>query len=423
MSYQEKLYEFLEQELPVEQENELFTELASNAELRSEMKDVLSMNRAVASDARAFTVPVGSVKSVFSTLGYMAPAAVGAGAATGFLAFVKSGYGVAAASLLSALVTTGVFFGLGGVIPSSDTTEPEVAVPVIAERFEPIEMDMVLLPAPEPPKANAAVQSGVFNQHTQTRERVGANADGLGLANDAVTQDKQPDMHQGIHNNGVVGTNLPPAKRNVVESSYSYAIEPVHAMSVTDSRSIDVFSSGKARPESAPLYSLPGSFFPSPDYFVVEVRQMTTWSMDNPDVSPAANAGPANFAVSLGIPTAKESRVVLDFGRESYYMNFTQHLNNGGSVTHRKNPLMWWGGVGYRHIFNPDGVVQPFTQAVIGAAEAGPMGRLMAGAEVSLSTSIKLFGAVEGSSMFYSLDGTNYLSSNLGVVYGLSLNL
>lgn len=408
MSYQDQLYEFLEDELPVEQETGLFAELASNAELRTEMKDVLSMQRAVGADTRAFAVPAASVQGVFSSLGYMAPAAAGAGAASGMLALLKSGYGVAAAGLMGALVTTATFFGLGGTLSSSETipSGKETPASAIAE-FSPVDIEMTL-PAPEPAPRALSSSSAIAAETLVSRSEA--------LSSSVVAGTK-------VAASSFTATERLTTSRNVLTpSDLSFDLDVVQPMESLNSVVDQVQIGDGQRNTSVPMYALPESLFASPSYFVFELRQMTTWSLDNPDVSPQANAGPANFAISLGIPTAEESRVVLDFGRESFYMNFTQHLDNGGSVVHRKNPLMWWGGVGYRHLFNVHGTVQPFVQGIVGAAETGPMGRLMLGTEVSLSTSIRLFGAVEGSSLFYSLDGNDYWSSNLGLVYGLTLN-
>jgi hypothetical protein len=72
---EELLISYVDGELPIEQEHQLFAHLAANTnDVRSVMREMLAIRAAVQSDTEAFTPPPMATAGIFSTLGMNAPA-------------------------------------------------------------------------------------------------------------------------------------------------------------------------------------------------------------------------------------------------------------------------------------------------------------------------------------------------------------
>jgi hypothetical protein len=69
----EMLHLFVDGELSSSQEHILFSELAGNDDLQSEMRELLSIRDSVQNDIEAFTPPVEATQGVFSRLGFTNP--------------------------------------------------------------------------------------------------------------------------------------------------------------------------------------------------------------------------------------------------------------------------------------------------------------------------------------------------------------
>jgi hypothetical protein len=77
----EKLTLLLDGELDPGQEEALMAEIDNSPELQEEMDQLLSIREALVKDTEAFTPPAAVTSSVFSAIGYMAPASAGGTAA------------------------------------------------------------------------------------------------------------------------------------------------------------------------------------------------------------------------------------------------------------------------------------------------------------------------------------------------------
>lgn len=103
----EKLTLMLDGELDPLQEQELMAEIEANPELQEEMDQLISIREAIITDTEAFTPPAAVTSSVFSSIGYMAPASIGSSAAVSTITPLVQSFII---PVLSALLISGGTF-------------------------------------------------------------------------------------------------------------------------------------------------------------------------------------------------------------------------------------------------------------------------------------------------------------------------
>jgi|GEM_PF-6268907 len=108
----EKLTLMLDGELDPGQEQELMSEIESNPDLQEEMDQLISIREALVRDTEAFTPPAAVTSSIFSSIGYMAPATAGSAATSAVTPLVQS--------LLMPVITALLISGGTLIFTSSD---------------------------------------------------------------------------------------------------------------------------------------------------------------------------------------------------------------------------------------------------------------------------------------------------------------
>ena len=143
-SASEKLILYLDGELDPIQEQELFDQLAADAELQSEMNELISIRETVSNDAEAFTPPLEATQAVFNSVGISNPSSN----VVSMPWFTKFGKPVAAA-LIASLVTT--FYLV-------DFYETKITELENKQNFSPkveeVSLNMIAKPLEEPTNSN-----------------------------------------------------------------------------------------------------------------------------------------------------------------------------------------------------------------------------------------------------------------------------
>lgn len=98
----------LDGELDRTQEQRLFDSLSSDADLQSELQDMLAIRESVRGDTEAFTPPAATSKAIFASLGYAPPS--GVTKAPFWKAILSRKPAIVAAAIVAALFTGGMLY-------------------------------------------------------------------------------------------------------------------------------------------------------------------------------------------------------------------------------------------------------------------------------------------------------------------------
>lgn len=478
MNYSEMLHDFLDSSLNSSGEETLFRALASDDELRFEMKYLLKLRDAVRDDDEAAVVPIASTNAIFSQLGYTAPAAlVGAaggavGTQAGLWPLLKSAGGYLLAMLVGAVVTSGIFIlnddsadtrlaTAGGPSAAAQTQNP--APPQVAEtRTAPAvstgtagtigEGNNMSVERSADRSAAAVVENGRKNPAQRLSGNVGANGSTEIVASNAKNGATDAAARQrGPNGNGTATDVTAAASRK--EDAPQSPLNTEQPASATD-RGTELL---EATPQQSPLadpatieenLSEPpagesrSGTIASPTPFTFEEEKSDEWR--RPTISLGVRAAALPFelkSATTALPEASQSvdnitasisyhapfhrnlAFVFEGGKESYLLTFNEHRRDGRVLVHEAQPSVFWAGVGGRYSFAPQSAFNPFVQAVLGGSEAGMIGRTMAGLQWSLNDQIGLMGGLEYNVAAYRFQGETTISPKLGANFGITFNL
>ncbi|MGE3802430.1 MAG: hypothetical protein AB7H80_15545 [Candidatus Kapaibacterium sp.] len=456
MNYSELLHDFVENSLSTQHEETLFQALAVDEELRFELKYLLTLRDTIREDEEAGFVPLATTDSIFRTLGYTAPIAVGAGGGVaasqiGLISLIKTWGGYLVASLVGTLLATSVFLMVDdkreivyadrGTTATENSVEasPSVTPPTQAANSASIETDGVQERIT--PSASRGVQQGA---HTEPLRNQGTSRS---------TERQITKTTQSTERSKTSSATTPEVPSLSAEST---SVDPVAntALTTSDSKSADTQESRNDNREVvantiAPIYETDNITEPrssasrsvekvdnsvhdpvnyikqQPAPFSAHVRGITVpVDLKTSKLQlPVADPGLENFALGISYPLNPNFSVVLEGGKESYLLSFTTPKDDGRVFLHEVQPSLIWGGVGLRYNLLTTSSFTPFSQLMIGGStDAGLMGRGMIGANWGLTNNIGLTAGVEYSLVGYRYLGDLNFSDRLGLTYGLTID-
>lgn len=406
----EALYAFMDGELEIPDEQRLFDALAGNPELRTEMKDILSIRSAVHRDqlfpspsvetgilAAAGLTPAGS-----AVVGGAGAAAVSASAPwwEGLQSLVYTAGGLVAGALVmfSVMSTTPSDKGSdlasgGGAVPPSQqqpviTGAPsQQPTPVIA-RVDTVYIRRVVVPVEQPAVPLVATTTPVVETNEPSTEVTTESTLMIGSS---------PSVDPLSASRSIVAQDI------YTESPYGSAA------------SQGLLSSDRVSPRAS---TLPLTF---------GFRTLAS-GLDASEPTPESVTSTLlpNTAFSLTIPLSEQHRIGVEMGTESFVQNFTG-FDGYRQAEWTQTPVLFWMGATYQFSsinFEILPGLQPFAMATVGAAfSQGPIGRGTIGLAYQPAGPVRITVGLDGSALFYTFQNSWFTSTKWGLSYGLSIDL
>ena len=397
LSPDEALYAFMDGELEIHDEQRLFDALAGNPELRTEMKDILSIRNAVHRDV---LFPSPAVESGILAAAGLAPAAA---------PLTAVGTAVAGASSWLASLTP-LLYTAGGVIagalvmlsvlraPQGTTTDMMAAGP--SNTVPPSSADVVAgRPAEAAPPVIVRVDTVYVRKvivPVEPQERP------LTVATTSDASAPQPTPADE-------STDSP-----VVVSSAPIASPDVRSLQST-SASNGIMTASPISPRTAM------------NPVILGFRTLAS-GLNAAEPTPQAvqDAMLPNTAFSLTIPLSAYHRVGVEMGSESFTQTFSG-TDGIRPAEWQQTPVLFWLGATYQ--FTPWNLellpgLSPFAQATVGAAfSQGPVGRGTVGLAYQPIGPVRMTVGLDGSALFYQFQNSWFTTTKWGLSYGLSVDL
>ncbi|MFZ9870985.1 MAG: hypothetical protein ACO3E0_07530 [Candidatus Kapaibacteriota bacterium] len=380
-SPEEALDAYLDGELPVTSEQDLFDELQSSTELRTVLRDTLSIRRAVQSDS--MIPPTGGEAALLSAIGLVtAPAAAAVVHGTGA---ASSWFGSNLTPLLTAAggLVAGFFLALS--LKSGASGEPPTATTSSAS---------VVAPGPAP-----ALPVG-------------------------------PPVPDTVYAVRYVAVQVPqPVEAPATESEAPVAISALH-LQQTPSLSVPpstTFSASDLAP-STPLGTT-SALWSAPSAIPVTFRARALASgLSSTEPTPASvrDAVLPNTSFGLLFPISQQHALGVEMGTESFRQQFTGAAEDR-LVQYTQTPVLFWMGATYRWTplefsFLPG--LAPVLDATLGVAvQQGPLARASVGLQYQPVGPLQISVGIDAAALMYRHDGTWFSSTKWGPTIGLGFNL
>lgn len=459
MNATELLHQYFDEGLDPALEDVLFEQLSVSHDLRREFAEHLRLQSFIGEDLRNITPPAAVTAAVFAGAGLTAPAAAHAAAGAAFSAPAKllraAGAAVAAhlpviiAALLSALLTSGMFFLFAPApVLTRDTIAATRIDPVSTLREQPGTRVATIPSAAR--RTRAAVTSPVASKHlsqaraarTTPNATVDPNAAAgtdaalrLPLASIPAPPAAAP---------GMADLFAPPPSENTAASVPQQAAPeadiPIQHVAAFPPESFDIesFSSGSSGMRFF-QYHNSGTLLKN---LVFEMRLLNSRSTPSVDMPHNSHDVFKDMAISAVVKVSDMHAFGLEYGRETFgqeyqSMNARQSVAAGEpvrivydppapwipAVVQRNQMLDWYGAV-WRLSFPKLGIldfVYPYTRTFIGGTKQGPLAKFRFGIEMYPSNYSMFNFGLEGTLLNYIVEGSWHKTYKLGATFGVAI--
>ena len=410
-SVSEKLSLLLDGELSPEQEVSLFSELTLNDELRSEMRELLSIKNAVHSDSEAFVPSLAATTAVFQKAGYALPGAYYIGLKSLLIKY-------AWVPLLVAVLTGFTTFS---VMKNNHDTE------IAALNSDMSKMrDIVLSYKTKIDRLNAenAQLQIVVSKPPVIREVIKYVKVPYVSAKEVSVQDEdlaltQMDLRETDTKNLNGNNNLPLLSMSMgTDGYYSGNHSQIHLNNRTGEQLEYILDNSSYSPMPTNIYSNEKEYY---------IRFGGLAGITYPSVNVNSPAELSNLIFGFYFLSPYEDTYIgIEGGREPFSQQFYNVDPDGHKYLYEQRPNIWWGGTGIVAEFGNkiDALMgaRPYAKLFLGASELGPLGKVSAGFNwKSTAWGLGAFLGVEGSMLGYQNQGAWYTSQKLGLTYGMSI--
>ncbi|NOY06969.1 MAG: hypothetical protein GXO82_10150 [Chlorobi bacterium] len=394
MNNSELLLEFLDGDLSPDQEDALFSALASNSELRREMKDHLAISSAIRDDVEAFTPPVESTRNIFSTLGFQAPVPPPPPAIPGgnpLLRYVLS-------ALAGAVVTAVLFW--------------------------------FFFPVPGP-------QQQDFPASTRHDYRFTAPSLFM-MAHHKLFRDQQ--TATPAHESKVtrLTSDFPPPSSTPDEKTIGQAMSPKPVAFSKDrteklSEQIDANTFNvnydeleiepvTERIEEIGFFDLTGSRRNTRMNLILMMRGSESRALPIGKLPAGANPWFNDIAIGAYYGLSSEHQVGVEIGYEAFGKKYTINGENG-ILERQSYPVLPWIGALYRYSMRNTAKFYPYGQVLFGGTRLGPLSKGIIGVSYSPDSRTTLSLGLEGSLLMYRNQSKWVSSSKAGITYGIAIRV
>ncbi|MFA7290309.1 MAG: hypothetical protein WC055_15650 [Melioribacteraceae bacterium] len=400
MNNSELLHNLFDRSLDSHQEERLFMELASNDELRSELKQFIDMEFAVRNDFEAFQPAPESQDKIFGALGISTAALTSGAVATsaltygGWMSKYLNHFLLSIGSLLLGGLMT--FLLMNGLQNSeeynysgngkSSLNNTSSALSNVAKNPNIAKTESYLI--------DTIYKERVIVKYLPGPERI------VYLQNDEATNSNENLAQITLSNHINSSMNL---NSNIENNSQN-------TRSISNTGNI---YSPLALTDVGDLFS---------DRLSMEIKANEDWSLPKADMPRSSYPIFNNTSASLFFKVYDDFHIGADFRQEYFYQEYDgmDADNKGYNYYQHTNYISYGILARYSLINNPNTVV--FIQPAVSFNQVGIVGRAMLGAEYKLVDKVSVVLGLEGSLLQFNHQGNNFYSPKVGFHYGVRIN-
>ncbi len=422
MEYSRLINDYLEGELHPVLEDNLFSELALNQDLRFELNKQIKIHMLIKSNMNSITIPSESTEAIFGNLGFSIPSASSNFGSSVFTRFTRSltmrkSYkyfmGIATAILVAFMIYT----NLGN--DAANTTQIQSSyLPTFS--------------------VNSNDNSNSSNYPLSTNHSgIGNNKPSLPIKPVVSANNSFSAASEAFDNNQLVSNDN--STQELLSKELSAVNEmPNQQMNYPIENSYSGNSAFNSEKHTIALNSIMQnsiiqnqSLLRIPEFSHNSIGIEVSWSKQNFNINKPQNlpdddktfAFGSNFSILYKIDSYHS--VGFDFGEETFPQEFI-HFNGEQNTTIKQNPNYQWFVATYRYKASNLqllDMITPFTKIMFGGARGGVLAKAQLGISWQLNSLLSANISGEYGSLLYNVNKNLYHSDKFGIMYGLTVHL
>lgn len=419
MDYSNLIHDYVDGNLAGDNEEQLFLAMASNPELRKDLRHFIDMEKAAGRDYDAFAPSAAATAGVFGALGIastseaVAASSAGAGAAKTGIAKLWSNF---SQGIISGIATAGVttaailFFLMPKLNQSENQSTINQAVPVVEEI------------QPESGNGNTGTGGKSSTPQSSSAMLAGTNSQDGGNVEPRIIYRyvEVPAKPVSSETDGFT------SKREVPDAIGETTLLARN----NDSYSADKYFSSRNR-NSRPEFSAPRqSYAPINlktglagfDKLSVELRGGEYFALETPEIARSSEPYLEDASILLMYNFSDRFSLGIEGRQEFFYQNYTGIIDEQ-TWRYSQYTNYYSAGISARMQLFDVWNFKSFAQAGAALSRPGPIGRAMFGLQYSPYAGVDLILGVEGSVLGYRHQDNYFYSPKWGVNYGIRFNL
>jgi len=441
MEYSKLIHDYLDGQLAVSEEGELFTELAQDSALRQEFNQQVNIHTLARTDMGSITAPADATNAIFSDLGFKIPSSdyygngganvsairsIGRRFADGFRSYFPNILTASVAAIGTALLFVLLFDSFG---PSRDNDKFDYALvsssPVSQTDLyygkDLMANAAVAIPNYDNPNAIAV------SDNTYAKESEFWKQQYFTLVN-SIKEDlnrmfASKDANAKPTNDILFANNINPA----------LMINDPYPQFAKNQRLFKQYHQEIYAPSIYQNAMMIDDPLADSD-LNVEFRNLQGYSLVSvDDVRSSDDLWVSNMALAISYDIGNNYAIGIEIGNERFAQEF-QEITPYQTYNHIQNPtLTWYGGFLRKEIpeWGYNGSIYPYAQAFFGGAIAngssefyehlGPLGKAQIGFHWQASSNVSFNLGAEASWLLYQFQNNIYNTGKIGVTYGVNV--
>ncbi len=410
MNYDDLLNEYLDGTISESAEQSLFSAMAQNDMLRKEFNEALLLRTAVRNDAAGVIPPAELTAAVFASAGYTTANAI--------TLWLAKYWGVFTTVFLTGLVVwlllhrSGENTNFAQMQTTSiihDTVYNNEPLPTEpAQQILSVEQYNILL---QDNQNLHTLTNTLRNEIKNLREELQFATVNNQLATINTT------------NNSVL---LPKNNSSAQETTLGQSEESIRTATPSSVYYVPLEQPTTLRKVVTNAPDLFGVYQEHNSLWDISLRSTLLKQQNANEVPTNDNIGVTNVVATGFYKWRDYAHVGIEVGREQFAQEYTTTLNNGNKANVLQNPTLLWGGISSRFLWsnflNQD-VATPYLQLTGALTSVGEIGRAMIGVHLNSGSQLHMMLGVESAQLWYSVQGSSYTSSKVGLFYGISYGL
>jgi hypothetical protein len=402
MNYNELLLDFVDGNLPFEQEESLFLQLSSSDELRMKLKQILAIDTSIKNNSNYFIPPAEATIGVFSQLGFHAPNTAVGNSIVSALNTAKN-FGLAKYSyslvsgLLSAIITS--LFFLLFIIPGHNYNLPNAnnnLQSTVGSQLNTPETKYIPNITSRETKRNFASKRNVESDKTKFSNKP---------INKMVEEFKTEEALIELSlKNIITNTDIPESMAN-------------NFIRLNNNTESDY-------PADFNIQKQPIFFQEFSDKNVsLELSNSQNWSLPKETIMPSEFAKFNNTNLGLYYHFNDDLSIGLNIRQENFFMKFEGTEQSGKEAIYEEQPNFTTYSIGLRYKIAEISDINIYGQFESGLNKAGLVNRLYFGGKYSPYRDIGFILGLEFDLLSYLHQNKLFNSKKIGFVYGVTFNL
>lgn len=407
MDYTKLIYDYIEGELQIADEQKLFTELSYNDDLRQEFQNNLKFSNLVQSEVNTVSTPVETTNEVFKSLGFTIPTTQ----STGLFGKISKPMLALLIFLITLTGVTGSYFLYDSYFSSENTElSKNNQIPIVNSE----ETD-----ASNSNEMNSKLNNNSISNSGSSFYLADNLKDYIGNFTGAFGNNDYKNNYSG----GYTNNNNSDNDENINDNQFLDNLKIIGFSEFKNMEYNIAYNNQNTNPSQFIFIPMNNSHYKSFMELNEKYSVITNGAINNnyPGIEGLNINNYKSFEIGFWYNLSDKNSIGIELGRQIFSQEFTTNNN----INYLQAPQIIFLNASYkRYLLDNEvfGIIMPYSSVSAGGTSIGPLFQIEAGSEIRVTDNLHFLIGAGGNTLFYNVDNKFYNSNNVGIIYGVKFS-